>query len=109
MYAVWNNVGTTTRLAKLYKEFRGVNLESSCYETPEFKSLARRLKSAIKADLPDGYELAGWSKGHFEVTGFIRRDDGKLYYFSIGDVRWALCGREWVDDIYFRTAESTLQ
>lgn len=70
-------------------------------------SLARRLKSAIKANLPDGYELAGWSKGHFEVTGFIRRDDGKLYYFSIGDVRWALCGREWVDDIYFRTAEST--
>lgn len=107
MYVFSHNVGTTNRLAKLYKEFHGVNLESSCYETPEFKSLARRLKSAIKADLPDGCELVGWDKMHFEVSGFIRRNDGKLYYFSIGDVRWALCGREWADDILFRTAEST--
>lgn len=81
MYAISNNVGTTNHLAKLYKEFRGVNLESSCYETPEFKSLTRRLKFAIKADLPDGYELAGWNKGHFEVAGFIRRDHGGYNQF----------------------------
>lgn len=94
-----------TKLQKMEKEFCHGNYEfaSSPCETKEFASFSRRLKNALKAELSDGNEIAKYSKGHFDVTGFIRRADGKLFYFSVGDVRsWGVTHY----DVMYRTASS---
>ena len=76
---------------KLLKSYDGYCFESSMYETPEFRNFCTRLKKAMRKDVRENYpnlELSAWSKGHFEVSGFItRKSDGAIFYFRIGDVR----------------------
>ena len=40
-------------MKKLYKEYGGRLMESSAYETEEFKSFARKAKNRLKKDLHD--------------------------------------------------------
>ena len=45
------------------------------------------MKKEISEEYPD-LELAAWSKGHFDVSGFITcKSDGAIFYFSFRDVR----------------------
>ena len=78
-------------LKKMLNGYSGYYFQSSCGETPEFKTFCTKLKNAmrkeIREDFPD-LELAAWSKGHFDVSGFItRKSDGAIFYFSFRDVR----------------------
>ena len=83
-------------------KWKGFEFESSAGETEEFAAFVRDLKKHIKSQLPEGSNLSVFSKGHFEVHGFIERDS-KYVYFSISDVRYFSDG--WYDDVLIRTAE----
>jgi hypothetical protein len=62
--------------------------ESSCGSTKEFASFARKFKNdLVKAIEPSGAIVSDFYRGHFYVSGFIRRADNKCIYFSISDVR----------------------
>jgi len=80
-------------LKKMLNGYSGHQFQSSCGETPEFKTFCTKLKNAmrkeIREDFPD-LDLTVWSKGHFDVSGFItRKSDGAIFYFSFRDVRTA--------------------
>ena len=76
---------------KLLTKYEYHTFQSSISETPEFRTFCTKLKNAMKKDISENYpdlEISAWSKGHFEVSGFItRKTDGSIFYFSIGDVR----------------------
>ena len=80
----------------------GFQFESSSGLTDEFAQFAREFKKHILGVLPSGSELVSWSRGHFEVTGFVKRDN-KFVYFSISDVRHFQ--NSWYEDILIRTAQ----
>ena len=94
-------------MKKLYKEYDGILMESSAYETEEFKSFARKAKNRLKKEVQSaGLELADWTKGHFEVSGFIFNPNTSKYaYFSIGDMRWNCMGKKPLDTCLVRTAK----
>ena len=74
----------------LYKKYNGVYMESSCYDTPEFLAFVSAFKRGLKAAAKkEGFTVTAFSKGHFEVSGFIRRDDGRCLYFRVGDMRFS--------------------
>jgi hypothetical protein len=84
-------------------QYKGTYFESSSYATPEFNGFARTTKSELRKELTSyGLELAGYNKGHFEISGFILNTrTGKLAYYSIGDVRPTFTG----NGVLYRTAE----
>lgn len=91
-------------LESFLKKHEQISFESSCFETPQFKTFAAGLKRALKADLKNSsLELADFSKGHFYVCGFLRYCDTYIY-FNVGDVRLT-CGMMHWKNIYFRTAK----
>ncbi len=78
----------------------GSGFESSCYETPEFKSFAKAFKAFIKKELEQsGARLVSFTKGHFYCSG-VYELNGQFAYFSIADVRSPRT------QIMFRTMES---
>ena len=94
-------------MKKLYKEYVNFHFESSCCETPEFKSFATKLKRRLsKAVQEEHLELAKFSKGHFECSGFIYNPESQKYaYFIVGDVRFDMMGKKPLDVCLIRTAE----
>lgn len=86
---------------KTIERWVGYEFESSSGTTKEFLEFAKDFKKYIKTNLPEGAELVSFSKGHFEVYGFIKRED-KYVYFSISDIRHFSDG--WYNDILIRTA-----
>lgn len=105
--------GEMTRLAKDYDESKyakggitewlGRDFESSSGTTPEFAQFAKDYKKALTKEL-EGYELVGWSRGHFDISAFFKnRSTGKLVYISTSDVRGGQDG--WYNNILIRTAQ----
>jgi hypothetical protein len=65
--------------------------ESSSQKTPEFIGFCRVFKGEFTKVLKSlGCTDIVFSRGHFEVSGFFRNEQGLAYYFSIGDVRWMM-------------------
>ena len=86
----------------------GKKFESSSAETPEFKRFAKDFKDFISGILSPNSKLVSFSKGHFQVSGFIkltRYFDGRdrYCYFSVPDVRF---NDNWHENILLRRAES---
>lgn len=95
-----------TKAYKLYKDYVGVEFESSSTKTKQFTSFATKLKNAIKEQLEinGNWELVQWEKGHFYCFGFIKnKEDGRLYYINTSDVRSSK--NEWFEHLLYRTAE----
>lgn len=89
-------------LGAYVEKFKNVAFESSCYETPEFKAFFNGFKKSLKAELAgSGMELAEISKGHFEISGFLKKGE-KFVYFSVRDVR----SYDWHRQVLYRTAKS---
>lgn len=82
--------------------FKTWEFSSGCTTGPDFKIFARKFKSYIKKNLPVNSELVGYSVGHYDLVGFIKRQD-KYVYFSLSDVRHFPC--EWFKNILIRTAK----
>ena len=91
-----------SNLGNYVEKFSHAVFESSCYETPEFKKFYNGFKKALKADLVgSGIELANISKGHFYISGFLKKGE-KYVYFSVRDVR----DYDWHRQALYRTAKS---
>jgi len=82
--------------------------ESSSGLTKEFSQFARDFKKYIKQfanDTDIKFQLVGFSRGHFECSGFIKnRITQKFAYFSISDVRYF--PNAWFNDVLVRTAKN---
>ena len=89
----------------LLANYEYYTFESSIDETPEFKTFCAKLKKAMQTDIKKCFpnlEILVWSKGHFEVSGFItRKIDGAIFYFNIGDVR---CWNVTKSSVLYRSA-----
>ncbi len=72
----------------LFKKYNGYGMESSCYETPEFKTFASAFKRGLNAEAKArGMKVISFTKGHFYVSAFVERADGRMLYLSVGDMR----------------------
>ena len=81
-----------------------VYFESSCSPTPEFSSFARQFKAYVKKMCGSDFEIAGWNRGHFYLSGFIKnKKTNKLAYFMTSDVRYF--PGQWYNNLLVRTAE----
>lgn len=76
--------------------------ESGPYESPISKQCVKDFKQSLKSELGSNYVLHGFKHNHFTTSGFVIKDE-KIAYVSIGDLR--ACN--WVNNVLFRTAEST--
>jgi len=76
--------------------------ESSSGPTNEWVAFCKDFKKYIKNNLPKNAELVGWLNGHFEVAGFIKKNN-KYVYFSCLDVRFF--PNEWYNNLLIRTAK----
>lgn len=82
-----------------------VEFESSCYKTEQFKAFSRLFRSELKKQLPQGYNLTGYTNGHFYISGFVYNESTERYaYFSIADVRFFR--NEWYHHLLVRAARS---
>lgn len=95
----WYETGETP---KDLEGWKGVSFESSSSLTPQFSAFAKAFKKFILKSLPWYSTLVGWNRGHFYVSGFIRRGT-KVVYFSISDVRFF--PEDWHKRILIRTAK----
>ena len=64
--------GLTPQFSRFYREFK-----------TDFTKLLKREFNAQKIEI---------NRGHFEINGFFQLPDGRIYYFSLGDVRWSKTG-----------------
>lgn len=82
----------------------GYNFESSSGLTEEFATFAKEFKKELTKQLPDNCEIVNWSRGHFEVSCFIKNNtSGRFAYLSTSDVRYF--SDSWYEDILIRTAK----
>jgi len=76
------------------------DFESSSGRTPQYLEFHKVFKKEFTAMLKSfTTELELSKPNHFDVTGFFKMDDGRIYYFSVGDLRWAK------DSMLIRTAD----
>jgi len=66
-----------------------VEFESSSSRTPQYLEAHRIFKREFKKVLnPICKEIDISKPNHFDITGFFKLNDNRIYYFSIGDLRW---------------------
>ena len=68
----------------------------------DFKVFAREFRKFVKKNLPEGSELIDFCRGHYFISGFIKKGQ-KFVYFSISDVRYF--PNSWAENILIRTAK----
>ena len=78
--------------------------ESSSGPTKEFLMFVKDFKKYLLQQTKNDFELARWSRGHFEIYGHLKsKANGRFIYFSISDVRY--WSNAWYNNILIRTAE----
>ena len=74
--------------------------ESSSSRTPQYLEFHKTFKREFKKLLEPYTKIVEVSKpNHFDVSGFFKLKSGKIYYFSISDLRWSK------NDMLIRTAK----
>ena len=87
----------------LIKKWQGTVFDSSTGPTEQFLRFARAFRSALRRTVPPDWEIAGFSRGHFELSGFLRhKPSDQWVYWHISDVR--AFPDEWVHHVLIRTA-----
>ncbi|MDP8218969.1 MAG: hypothetical protein P9M03_09615 [Candidatus Theseobacter exili] len=63
---------------------------SSSGLTEQFSDFYKLFKRELTITLKKHFNIAEIriSRGHFYVSGFFQLTDGRIWYFSLGDVRW---------------------
>ena len=65
------------------------DFESSTTRTPQYLQFHRTFKREFKKLLASYTTRIEISKpNHFDVSGFFQMVDGRIYYISLGDLRW---------------------
>lgn len=65
--------------------------ETSSSRTPQYLTFCRVFKRQFKKLLNETFDVTKIeisSPNHFDQTGFFELNNGRIYYFSIGDLRW---------------------
>ncbi len=84
----------------------GVEFDSSSGLTEQFAQFAKEFKSYVRKVIEPDYYIAEYSRGHFEVSMFIRhKETDRILYISISDVRHFRDA--WWNDVLIRTAKDT--
>ena len=83
--------------------FKNWEFSSGSSTGEDFNIFAKLFKSFIKKNIPVNMELITFSKGHYDLFGFIKSNN-KFVYFSFSDVRHS--PEEWHKNILIRTAKS---
>ena len=74
--------------------------ESSSARTPQYLKFHRTFKREFKALLkPYTKEIEIGKPNHFDISGFFKLNDDRIYYFSLSDLRWSK------DSLLIRTAK----
>ena len=60
---------------------------SSSSDTPEFINFVKVFKKEITWLFKPYSSKINFSKGHFEISGFVQLLDDRIFYFSVGDIR----------------------
>ena len=64
------------------------NFESSCSRTPQYLAAHATFKREFTKILkPICSEILIHKPNHFDISGFFKLNAGRIYYFSIGDLR----------------------
>lgn len=98
------------KIPKDLKGFVAWEFTSGSSTGEDFVIFARAFKKFIKDNLPEESELIEFYRGHYILSGFIKRQGTALYnptrfvYFSISDVRHF--PGDWIKNILIRTAKS---
>ena len=98
-----NTTYTQTEVPQTLAGFKNWEFTSGPVIDEDFRVFARLFKKYITQHLPTGSQLVTFSRGHYEVSGFIQRQ-GKYVYFSVSDVRFF--PGKWQSEILVRTATS---
>ena len=74
--------------------------ESSSTRTPQYLECHKTFKREFTALLkPHVKRIEMFKPNHFDLGGFFEMNNGKIFYFSISDLRWSK------DNMLIRTAE----
>jgi hypothetical protein len=78
--------------------------ESSSGLTQQFADFYRLFKREFSKVLKKHFDIKEirMSRGHFYISGFFQLTDGRIWYYSLGDVRWG----SFRDQLLIRTAKS---
>lgn len=68
------------------------------------KKFGRAFATMIKHMFPDCEIIQ--SNCYCEASGFIKKPNVKIIYYSSEDYRWPIMGRTWTSSVLYRTAES---
>ena len=81
----------------------GYHFESSSSLTPEFAEFSLQVTKELKKI--KGYELAAYSRGHFEFSAFLKnKATGNFAYVSCSDVRFF--SDQWWTNLLIREARN---
>ena len=90
-------------LDQFVDKWRGTAFATASGPTPEFVAFARAFKAALSQTLSPEWESVGFSRGHFELSGFLQhQSSGQYVYWHISDVRFS--PDEWATHVLIRTA-----
>jgi hypothetical protein len=76
----------------LEKSIKLINekFESSSNKTPQYLKAHKTFKNEFKKMMnPICNNIEISKPNHFDITGFFELKNNKIYYFSIGDLRWS--------------------
>jgi len=65
------------------------HFQTSCETTDQWAKFARMFKHDFKKFLKPYTKAVDIYRGHFFMSGFFELNNGKIYYFSISDVRFS--------------------
>jgi len=89
----------------MYKVVTALQQEfvSSSQLTPQFAEFYKLFKREFTKMLKKNFDIVKIRirLGHFYISGFFQLTDGRIWYFSLGDVRW--CNGK---KLLIRTAQS---
>ena len=93
----------TEEIPNTLEKFKDWEFSSGGITGEDFRIFSRKFRSFVKKNIPPGAELVKFTRGHYFLSGFIKKEN-KFVYFSISDVRYFK--NEWAKNILIRTAIS---
>ena len=85
--------GIFKEASKDWYKMLSINFDSSSGKTEQYMTFCKVFRKQFKKLLADNFDLKGidgWnSNAHFSQSGFFELNNGRIFYFSIEDLRWS--------------------
>ena len=85
--------GIFEEASKDWYKMLSINFDSSSGKTEQYMTFCKVFRKQFKKLLADNFDLKGidgWnSNAHFSQSGFFELNNGRIFYFSIEDLRWS--------------------